>query len=232
MKRGFIRGLWGIYDRSHRITKRRYNIDKDMKRIRNNSYNEPFKVYVFGNDNYEQAKKNGFDCVLLDDNPAPFDLIKYQYRNKLEIIKYAMEEDGYDEMVYMDWDCVPKKKIPSNFWDVFMSKEAFQANLQTYHRRKCHWRKEDLRKVPNGGFIYIRDKSISEKVIHLWEQLGRQDNDEPSWARLTDDMMGGWKGIERYWELFEPDFCNLHKNSSYSNKLLNDKNICFIHYQG
>jgi hypothetical protein len=87
--------------------------------------------------------------------------------------------------------------------------------LQLYHRRKAFWRKTELRKVPNGGFIYIRDKLIPEKAIKLWEKLGMGDNDEPAWARLTDDMVGGWQGIEKYWDLFESPFCNLHKSSAF-----------------
>jgi len=231
MKRGFIRGLWGIYDDSNRITKRRYNMDNDMNRIHINSYNEPFKVYVFGKENYDSIQHYGFDTKLINDSPAPFDLVKFQYRNKLEIIKYAMEEDGYDELIYLDWDCVPQKKLPENFWDEFQKKESFQANLQMYHRRKAYWRKEELRKVPNGGFIYLRDKTLPSKAISMWDTI-QCDNDEPAWAKLTDEMMGGWQGIEKYWELFETPFCNLHKSSPYSKELLESKDVCFIHYQG
>jgi hypothetical protein len=232
MKRGIIRGLWGIYDKSHRITQRRYRMDKDMNRILRNKYNEPFVVYVLGQENYDKASKEGFDCILLDKDPFLFDLVKHQYRHKLEILKYAMEEDGYDEILYLDWDVIPQKKMPANYWDIFGQKEVFQACLQMYHRRKAHWRRKELRKVPNGGFVYIRDKSIPQRAIDLWEKLGKQDNDEPSWAKMTDDMVGGWKGIEKYWELFEVPFCNLHKGSPFPPEKLKKKDVCFIHYQG
>jgi hypothetical protein len=232
MKRGIIRGLWGVYDRSHRITQRRYRMDKDMKRILCNKYNEPFIVYVFGKENYKSASEKGFNCILIDKEPSRFDLVKHQYRHKLDILKYAMEEDGYDEILYMDWDVIPKKKLPSNYWNVFGKKESFQACLQIYHRRKAHWRTEELRKVPNGGFLYIRDKKIPSIAIDWWEKLGKQDNDEPSWARMTDEMTGGWQGIDKYWELFEIPFCNLHKGSPFSEEKLRSKNVCCIHYQG
>lgn len=231
-KRGFIRAVWGTFDPSHRITRRRRQINKDVKRILNNSFNEDFRTYVFGEDNYKGLIKNGVkDVVLVDVNPTPFDAIKHQYRNKLEIIRYAMEEDGYDEMIYMDWDCVPQKKLPVNFWDEMGKKEIFQANLQIYHRRKCHWRKKELRKVPNGGFVYLRDKTLPAKAICYWEKL-RGDNDEPAWAKMTDDMVGGWQGPEKYWELFEPMFCDLHRSSPFKPEQLKQKNVCFIHYQG
>lgn len=230
-KRAFIRALWGIYDNSNRLLARRKNIDNDIKRIIANDYNEPFIVYVFGKDNYEHARSFGFNCVLIDENPAPFDLITEQYRHKLEVLKYAMEEDNYDEIMFIDWDCIPKKKIPSNFWDIMGQKEIIQANLQLYHRRKARWRKDELRKIPNAGFLYLRDKSLPEKIIKRWESI-KGPSAEPPLAKLTDEMMGGWQGVDKYWELFEPDFCNLHKASPYSKKLLKSKNICFIHYQG
>lgn len=232
MKRGIIRGLWGIYDRSHRITSRRYRMNNDMNLIRKNKYNEPFIVYVFGQENYEEAKKKGFNCILIDKEPFRFDLVKYQYRHKLEILKYAMEEDAYDEILYLDWDCIPQKRMPVNYWDILGQKEVFQACLQLYHRRKAFWRKTELRKVPNGGFLYIRDKLIPERAIQLWEKLGRGDNDEPAWAKLTDDMAGGWQGIDKYWELFEIPFCNLHKASAFPLDKIKKKDVCFIHYQG
>jgi len=232
MKRGIIRGLWGIYDKSHRITRRRYQMDKDMARIKKNEFNEPFIVYVFGEENYEHATKQGFDCILIDKEPSRFDLVKHQYRHKLEILQYAMEEDGYDEILYMDWDVVPHRKLPENFWDVLGQKESFQACLQVYHRRKAHWRTEELRKVPNGGFLYIRDKTIPQRAIDIWEKLGMPDNDEPAYAKMTDNMVGGWKGIEKYWELFEIPFCKLHKGSPYTQERLATKDVRYVHYQG
>ena len=232
MKRGFIRALWGIHSKLHRITRRRYRVDDNISTILKNKHNDPFKVYVMGEDNYQWLKNQGFDCVMVNENPAPFDLIRHQYRHKLEIIKYAMEEDGYDEMVYLDWDCFPQKQLAKNFWEELGKKESFQANLQIYHRRKAYWRKTELRKITNGGFIYLRDKTLPQKAIDWWEKLGMGDNDEPAWARLTDEMSGGWKGVDHYWELYEPMFCNLHRNSIYSAEKLASKDVCFIHYQG
>ena len=95
MKRGFIRALWGVYDKSHRITQRRYRMDNDINKILKNEFNEPFTTYVYGKENYEHLLEMGLeDVILLDDNPAPFDLVKHQYRHKLEIINHAIK--NYD----------------------------------------------------------------------------------------------------------------------------------------
>jgi len=244
MKRTFVRCVWGVYDNSqlpisasttwkgNEKLARRKKLDIDIEIIQKNQFNEPFIVYIYGKDNYDNMSKLGFNCVLVDSNPAPFDQVKYVYRHKLELIRYAMEEDGHDEIVYLDWDCVPQKKLPDNFWDEFNKKEPIQACLQQYRRRKCLWRGDnDVRKVPNGGFVYLRDKTIPSKVIKIWETMP-QDNDEPAWAKYIDEQMGGWKGMDEFWKSYETPFCNLHKMSPLSKELLNSKNLCFIHYQG
>lgn len=231
MKRGFIRALWGIHDKSHRILARRFRTDDDMNRIKANKFNEPFITYIMGKENYEAFHTTGFDCKMICEEPQMFDLVKYQFRNKLEIIKYAFEKEGYDELVYLDWDCVPQKKIPEDFWDVLHQKDKFQACLQLYHRRKCHWRSTDLRKVPNGGLMYIGDKEIIYEAIKLWEETGKNDSDEIAWAKLTDNMVGKFD-MDMFWDRFEIPFGNLHRASPYPSEKLKSKDVCFVHYQG
>jgi len=232
MKRGFIRGLWGIFDNSHRITNRRFRVEKNIKDLLLNKNNTKFVTYVFGIENFSILDGLGVkDIVLVNNSPFQFDLVKHQYRHKMEIIKKAMEEDGFDEVVYLDWDCIPTCPLPNDFWETLGKKDAIQANLIQYHRKKCFWRQEDQRKVPNGGFLYIRDKTIPSRAIKIWETIP-QDNDEVAWAKLTDEMMGEWKGIETYWDRFEPMVCDLHRSSPYSPEKLKEKKLCFRHFQG
>lgn len=234
MKRGFIRGLWGIYDTSNRIVARRSKIDVNIDTIKNCKFNEPFKVYVFGKDNYNAIRNLGFDAVLINDSPFIYDLVEYQYRHKLELIKHAMEVDGYDEMVYLDWDCIPQKKLPNDFWDKCYLKEPFQACLQTYRRPKCAWRPVDSRKVPNGGFLYIRDKEFPSKAIKIWETETKQANDELAYAKAVDGMIGGWNDSDKcmkiYWDKYETNYCNLVRGSSYPREMTATKDVHFIHY--
>lgn len=233
MKRAIIRGLWGIKDKAHRSTASRYKIDNEISSTITNKFREPFITYVFGKENYDFiTKTHKENVILLDDNPAPFDQIKYQFRNKLSIIQHAMENDGYDEVLWMDWDCVQIKKFPSNYWDIFNKKEFIQANLMMYNRKKCNWRKESLRKVPNGGFLYMRDKTIPSKIIKIWEELGMCDNDEPAVAKYMDTITGGWQGMDKYWELFEAPFCNLKNKCPYPKELIATKDVCVIHCHG
>ena len=231
MKRIFMRALWGEYDNSHRITKRRSETDGWIKKIIKNKFNTSFVTYVFGEENYKKLVEQGFNCILIDKNPLPFDALTEQYRHKLEALKYAFDEDGVDELIHFDWDVIPQKLLPNDFWDILGKKEAFQSCLQLYHRRKATWRKEDMRKIPNGGFLYIRDKTIPDKIIKIWEEK-KGPSAEPPMAKFTDNYIGGWQSKEKYWDLFEPDFCKLHKASAYPAIKIKTKDICFIHYQG
>jgi len=231
MKRGFIRGLWGIYDNSTRVMQRREKIDNDINKIMSNQLGEKFVTYIFGQDNYDMMTKKGLDCILIDKNPAPFDQQKFVYRHKMELIRYAMEDDGYDELIYMDWDCIPEKKIPTDFWDNLNKRESFQACLQMYRRWKCPWRKEAQNIVPNGGFLYLRDKTYPSKAIKCWEKIP-QDNDEPAWALFLDELHGEWIGYDKYWELYEAMNCRLHGHSTYTADKIAQKDLYFSHYHG
>jgi len=231
IKRGFIQALWGFFDRSQRHFKHRGKIDNDIRLASLNKYNPNYTTFVFGEDNHKQLIDNGFkDTILVDKRPFVWDMNTQQFRHKLEILKLGMQQ--YDEIVYTDLDTMPVKQIPDNFWDVLNKKEPMQAILRMYHRRKCYWRKIDQRKVPCAAFIYIRDKSIPQGIIDVWENGKGSFYEEIAMMQYMDKMMDGWKGNDYYWNHFEPDFFNLLCNTAYENKeLLKTKNICFEHFR-
>jgi hypothetical protein len=232
MKRAFIRALWGVHDKSNRILKRRYRTDLNMNDIKKNQFNEPFITYVFGEENFRYLKNSGFDnCILLTKEPNKYDLVNETYRHKLEILRYAMEEDGYDEIVHMDWDCIPTKKLSVNFWNELGAKESFQACLMQYKRDKCPWRKIDQKKVPNGGYCYIRKKEIPSQIIKIWGSTENENKRscEPAMGLYLDKLHGEWIGVEKYLALHEPMSCILSSRSVYKK---DKKDYCFIHYAG
>lgn len=248
MKRAFIRGIWGdITANGIRDGK----MGKDIQSIQDNPYNEPFEVIAFGQDNVDILMKKGFKVRMIDTCPVRYDMKTQLYRHKLDILEYALR--FYDEIVFLDWDCVPTAPLPDDFWDKMSSKAPFQANLFQYRTKKCLWRDRDLRKVCNGGFLYIRDFQIAVDMVgnyielEKWvadkkkerESRGKQlrfrelaltFDDEPAISKWVDDYMGGWPGEEKYWELFEPDFCNVKKKSVFPPELLATKNECFVHW--
>lgn len=248
MKKSFVRGIWGDISPNGIRRGKLYN---DIKLIKDNSYTESFIIYVFGEDNYKYLISEGFDCRLIDNNPTRYDMKSHLYRHKLDVLSEAIRE--FDEIVFLDWDCRPTAKLPSDFWDVMRKKAPFQANLFQYRTKKCLWRENDWRKVCNGGFLYIRDSKIPEDIIKNYNELSewvkkqkeireqqgkklrfREEalifDDEPAITKWVDNYLGGWKGSEKYWESFEPDFCNLKKKSVFSKELLNTKRECFVHW--
>ena len=247
MRRMFVRGIWGdISANGIRDGK----IWKDIQKIKENRYNENFVVIVFGEKNAQVLKAEGFDTILIDANPVRYDIEKL-YRHKLDILEYAFK--FYDEIVYLDWDCTPTAHLPRDFWDKMHEKAPFQANLLQYRTKKCLWRNKDWRKVCNGGFLYIREAQIATDFINKYNELAellaqkkkeRESqgkelrfrekalvfDDEPAFSKWIDDYSGGWPGEQKYWELFEPHFCNLRKKSAFSPELLKTKNECFVHW--
>ena len=165
MKRAFVRGLWGIYSNENDLIKRRYKMDFDIKDTIKNKYSPPSVTYVYGEENFNYLKNLGVRKLkLVSKDPFKYNLSKHQYRHKLDIYKMAMED--YKEIVYIDWDCVAQKKLPNDFWGQMGKKEYCQANLQQYKRVQCRWRgRSDRRKLPNGGFLYIRDKTFPDEII-------------------------------------------------------------------
>ena len=232
MKRTILRGIWGTAKTVRRNAKAKILLE--VPNIIHNEYTLPFTCYAYGKDNKKFIEDNGGTAILLNDDPMPFPP-EEQFRNKLEMIRYAMEEDHYDEILWIDWDCYPTKALPENFWSVLGKKESIQACLMIYMRKKAMWRKWCKRTIPNGGFLYIRDKKIPSKIIELWN-TNRQDNDEPAIAMYMDTFIGNWEdreaSLSKYWQLFEPDFCNLIRAYAYPTELINTKNVCFIHSQG
>jgi hypothetical protein len=233
MKRGFIRTLWGIKNRTERRLKRRDKMDGDIKFLSLNKYDKTDMVYVFGEDNYKYLVDLGFKCRLLTKEPCAWDMEKEQYRHKLEVFYRASLD--FEEFIFLDWDCMPIKELPLDFWEGFYKKQTFQAALSQYKRPRINFRETEKRKVPCASFVYIRDKHIPKELISLWEKSDNNDRmfEENIMARYTDNFTGGWKGIEVYWDLFEPIYFTSPLKIGWEQFIpkekLVTKNICFQH---
>jgi hypothetical protein len=250
IKRAFIRGVWGDVS-NNGIRNGKLRKDIDAARGNKNISMREFDVYVFGKENYDALTAEGFNCRIVNDNPCLYDMERQLYRHKLDVLSRATWD--YDEIVYLDWDCVPVAPIPDDFWEVMSQKAPFQANLFQYRTKKCLWRSEDHRKVCNGGFLYIREPRIIDEFLRNYSELYdwveqqrksrelkgkklrfREEalifDDEPAISKWIDDDMDGWKGIDLYWEKYEPVFCNLKNKSVYSKEMLNNKRACFVHW--
>lgn len=232
MKRGFIRAMYGD------CTTLANNIRKDIDRAISVDNNPDYVTYVFGEENFKFAKEINVNPVLLDKNPFIKDVAQYRFWHKLYIYNYAMNVDGYDEIVFIDWDCIPTRKLPNDFWEVLGKKEKIQGCSYSLVQQMCKWRGHRSQKWVNGsntsinsGFLYMRDKAVPPVLLNIWEENKclNQVNDEAPISYYIDQMMGGWVGLEKWWDLFEPEWCNLEKKASFPRERLNTKNICFVH---
>ena len=52
-------------------------------------------------------------------------------------------------------------------------------------------------------------------MLEIWKTAPNRWSEESTFALLTDEMTDGWKGLRKYWELFEPE-CYATRKSPYS----------------
>ena len=227
----FIRTLWGTPQKAQRRSK----INNDFKLVLDNPNEPDFKVYTFGKNNHQQLVDLGFNSELVSSKPFILGQERngkkvHQYGHKLVAIREALKD--YDEVVLLDWDCVAALPVPTYFWDTMRKKEAVQAILRGYMRTKCDWRDKERRKRACASFVYMRDCKLASKMVKYWK-AHPHFAEEAIISRFTDDIVGGWQGRDKYWQLFEPDFFALATNEvpfqPYTYEQLKTKERCFLH---
>jgi len=233
--RSFVRGIWGVPDPKFSTREggrnRRIKVSNDILFSKVNPYDPKCRIYVFGEDNYKILTDMGFDSVLIDKSPYVFDPIKEEYRHKIEIWKYAQKD--FDEIVFLDWDCIPLKQIDKNFWHTMSLGKKIQASIYLYTKEKALWRiMNDPRKISAATFVYMREPNIASDIIKIWEDMEKPWREELALTLYIEKLNGGWKGVEDYrLSGFQPVYHNLYYyyNSEY---ILNAaiKNNTFFHF--
>ena len=241
-RRGFVRCLWGVPSKAYRRNSKVVNLDIEF--IKYNTMDQPFTTYVFGKNNYKMLEDHGFqNCKLVSDDVSLWHWkdIKSkkidQYGHKLKTLEMASKD--FDEFIFLDWDCMPVISLPETFWDSFSSKSSVQAHLRSYamkekwiKRKGAIWREKNVNIRPCASFIYIKGKEIAEKIYNTWLE-DKSASDEKALAIVTDEMMGGWQGVEKYWEFFEPNCFMLFRDDvrrpCYKKELLKEKDLMFMH---
>jgi hypothetical protein len=207
MRNSFIHGLWGIYSNKSHWWARLAKCDRDAKLYLMNPYSPKNSVYIFGEDNYKRMVDLGFNCKLIDKRPIVWDMEKEQYRHKIEIWKAGLEE--FDSIVFLDWDTVPLKPIPDDFWEIIGQGEPVKAAIYIYHRRMVKRPPSDNRKVSSASFTYIRGKEHVDGIIKTWEEMGKPWKEELALSSYIDKLNGGWKGIKDY-KKYDAPFYQIH----------------------
>lgn len=248
MKRALVRVLYGEPNNvNHDYRGSRSKIDSDIINIVSNDINQDFVAYCFGKHNSDFLRSVGCkNVVMVDKNPWPIGDEPWSFLNRIHMWEYVMND--YDEIVSLDWDSVQIKPLPLDFWSVLGQKESIQSPLAEYPKKILTWRKEirgSGRLVPNGSFVYMRDKTIPSKLMKMLDDpflhrdihYGRRKEvpkdltnrkqwaDEVYVAKYMDDISGGWEGKEKYYKLFEPPW-TLVRHSMFKDE---KKDHCFIH---
>lgn len=226
MKREFIRTVFGDC--------RTGVLNEDIMRLLKSEFNDSYTTYVFGKDNLNYLQTLGLKCIMIEEKPSIFHMHGHIFRHKLEVYRYAMENDGYDQIVFLDWDLVPTKKIPDDFWQQLENKESIQGCLYSCGKKRlCRWRRNEHKSfIINASFLYIGDKSIPSKLIKIWNDFPDETcwryNDEIAISKFIDDNYGGWVGEEKWFNMFEPRFAHLERKSFFDDRV-KEKDICFLH---
>ncbi len=213
MNYAFVHGLWG-----DETTLPHYR-DKLHQIVLESRDHQPddLAVYACGKDNVDIIRDAGYDPIMLHENP----IVNWDnsteprnthaegrmnwglsfWRHKLECIKAALGD--FDAVVWLDWDVHCVAPVPDDYWEELAEGQPIQAALRRYKHRQCKWRAGIGEQIlPHGACIYCRDITIVERTIEVHRELadeyGDLGKDETAIARVIDERMGGWKGVEEY----------------------------------
>ena len=236
----FIRAYWGNLKA---FNERHLNEIRNIKKTSNlNEY-----VYVWGIDNYNYINSLGFDCEYMGD----FD---YNYLENSDIymlpklwsVKYGIIK--FNEVVFLDWDCIQKMEIDDNFYNLLRSRDDIQMPLYIYPIKykeivfnewkeipisekkyidkqyeclsKFNYKWEDSFVTPNAGFIYCNSLVSIDKLLHIIE-----DNND---INIAIEEMGFLEyskeycnSITEYVLKFEPLVASAKEDSHFNQSNLN-----------
>lgn len=215
-----IRILWGDFERysSQIINAKKYN------------FNE--KVFVWGKHNCDKLKSLGYDCHLIDDEPYDYNIannhtfVSYgSLTHKILGIKIALEL--FNEVLFLDWDCIPKKPLDDNFYhqikskgvsiqvplycypitafDVMKSQTDDEVMIKFFDVLKQNISKYshilgDSYILPNTGFFYCNDIEIIDDLL----QIIKSNNLEGIPDELSVLLYTKAFGLDWYIENVEP----------------------------
>lgn len=214
----FVRGLWG----DDQIP-RRPKVTGDLRRYRRRKWlvPAPLRIYAFGDENEQllHAARWGKATVKIHESPVinftgaaergtdfhyPWGMSIWRHK----LLCLLMGLTDAEQVVWTDWDCRLVRELPDGFWRSMATGAPFQACLSRYTRPRAPWRDRDTTIVPHGSFVYCRERGIIERLLAIMD-----DNplwyDEPCYAYLADELLGGWRGPDAYVRagFHPPDVC-------------------------
>lgn len=212
--RGLYRVLWG---NPWRDDKKRNYYEKFSTALRFDFLwlkNNPFEIaartpfFVFGTDNERRLSDMGFKCILIDRRHT---IYPHSHTYLHKIMAWDMATSIYDQSVCLDIDCQMVSELPHDFWEMHDQKEDVQVPLYYSTKGESYspWRDGDGKLYkPCACYVFLRGNAIAKKILATMEKvksgLTVDFTEEVVLAKVTDDIVGGWKGAEEYAKRFEP----------------------------
>jgi len=194
----------------------KYGIDDQMVIV----WDEPNRILMenLGYPYYYMGESNEFSLNL-------------NFLHKLIALEKAMEM--YDEILFLDWDCLAQKPLDNDFERLLRSKGNIQIPLYFYPTeildqfrkidplvddnmhyfnmffynmiRNCSWEFMGGLVIPNAGFIYCREKEFFTDLLRIQKNNGIISNIEEICALIY--LKDSIKSTEEYIDKIEPLVC-------------------------
>lgn len=194
----FVTALWG-----DDIIERRGKALDDIRRLLTDEFQVNRLWLAYGRNNLEWLQDVGVDADLAhEDSVVDWDGVgkrtpeghrndhNYGYsmwRHKLHAMEIAMQRS--DTITWLDADTHLQKLLPDDFWRRLRQGMPIQMPLTSYHRITCTWRGRQCRRsVPEGAFIYLRDRRILETAKAIYRK-NREWVDQTVFAYVIDMLV-------------------------------------------
>jgi hypothetical protein len=186
-------------------------------------------VIVWDEVNCELMERLGYSYLYMGESNE-FSL-NFNFYHKILALEKAMEL--YDEILFLDWDCLIQKPLDDNFYSLVQNGNDIQIPLYYYPKemldkfnsinprvndydhyfnmffyqiiRNGKWKFLDGIVIPNAGFIYCRNKEFFKKLIEIQKTNGIISNIEEVCALLYFNKF--IKTTDEYLEKIEPKVC-------------------------
>jgi hypothetical protein len=226
-----IRCIWG--KRDHQFFEKNlasYHDECVLAKENDNKYAvDNQMVIVWDKPNADLMEKLGYPYHYMGESNK-FDA-GLNFLHKLIALETAM--DLYDEILFLDWDCLAQKSLDNNFFKILRSKGPIQmplyfyggeiisrvkltdpsknegakyfVDLMNYITGNPNWKFRDGFAVPNTGFVYCRDKEFFKKILKIQKSESISTNIEEICSMIYFNEF--IESIDSYIEKIEPTVC-------------------------
>jgi hypothetical protein len=183
-------------------------------------------IYVYGEaakEDIPELERRGYDVRFIDIGDM-FNTVYNYLGRKLITLHLGLQD--FDEVLMLDWDCIPTKPLDDNFYTRLQEKPiqvplyAHPAEFDTIRV----WEKNYFAQ-PNFGFVYSRDKNFGHELLEFAWNLDLK-------GLIDEYAMYEWlsfRNLDWYIEQFQPTVCHGVDPEAYIGKPETDNSIKQMH---